>query len=379
MKYYLKIALQHLAMGLIIPISVIWKLQSGLTLPEAIITESMVLFATAVADLPAGFIANKINNRRSLLIGAFLHLVGMLLLVVGSSFLIFALAAIITGTAWAFVSGADEAYIHDDFIENKDEYKKVFATSNIVDESTTIAGMLGSSLLIILGFDLRILFVVASFILLLHFLYSCFFLPKSQRLSGVHPSLAAKSLGAHLIRKKELTLLVPIMIAFAVVYEAGRPLWQPHMQQIGIDIASFGLIFAILKFASLGGSIWARYRDFHTKDLVFIFSVMLMALLCFGVSIKAISVTALCLYLFTENYFRVYMSTVLNKLITSNRAALLSLGSVIRNATGALLIAGAGILSDVSIFIALLAIVIIKIPAIIYIVRLNSRPSPLHS
>lgn len=371
MKYYTKVALQHFAMGLVIPISIIWKLQNGLSLPEAIITESIVLLATALADLPAGLIANKINNRRSLILGALLHLVGMILLVVGSSFLIFAAAALVTGIAWAFVSGADEAYIHDDFIENKNDYKKVFATATIVDESTTIAGMLGSSLLIIMAFDLRALFILASVILFAHLLYTYLFLPKNQKLPSTHLSFATKNMRINLVKRREIVALIPIMVAFAVIYEAGRPLWQPHMQQIGIDVASLGFIFALLKLASLLGSVWAKYRDFHKRDLFLVFAIMLISLLSFGASMKVLSLSALCVYLFTENYFRIYMSTTLNKLITTNRAALLSLGSVIRNATGALIIFGAGIMSDLSIFVALLAIVIIKIPAMIYLFRLH--------
>ena len=145
------------------------------------------------------------------------------------------------------------------------------------------------------------------------------------------------------------------------------------MDQIGIDLAAFGVIFALLKLASLGGSIMARYRQFHTYELGLIFSVMLVSLLAFGISIKIISLTALCLYLFTENYFRVYMSTVLNGLIKHNRAAILSIGSVIRNTAGALLIAGAGLVSNVSILVALGALVIIKIPAIVYIIARSNN------
>lgn len=162
MKYYIKIALQHLAMGLIIPISVIWKLESGLTLPQALFTESLVLLATAIADLPAGFIANKINNKRSLVIGAVLHVIAVALLIVGGSFMIFALSAVVMGVAWAFVSGADEAYIHDDYIADKKQYRHVFATATIVDEAATIVGMGISSLMVYLGGGLRSVFCSMS-------------------------------------------------------------------------------------------------------------------------------------------------------------------------------------------------------------------------
>ena len=96
---------------------------------------------------------------------------------------------------------------------------------------------------------------------------------------------------------------------------------------------------------------------------------MLVSLVSFGLPFKIIGIVALCVYLFTENYFRVYMSTVLNESIVENRAAVLSFGSVIRNATGALIIAGTGLISSTSILLALFVLAIIKLPAIVYTLR----------
>lgn len=373
MRYYIKIALQHYAMGLVIPIAIIWKLQNGLSLPEAVLTESVVLLVTALTDLPAGYIANRIGNKRSLLIGGLLHLVGMGLLATGSSLTVFMAAAVSTGLAWAFISGADEAYIHDDFIEQNDEYKKVFATSSIVDECATVAGMLTASLSVYFNGNLRILFVTASIVLAVHYVYTHLLLPASRPLPPTHGKEGAKLLSQGILKGNALLAIIPVMLAFAIIYEAGRPLWQPHMAQIGIDIAAFGLIFALLKLASIGGSILARYRQFHPRELGLVFAVMLMSLLAFGVSVKVISLTALCLYLFTENYFRIYMSTVLNGLIEGNRAAILSIGSVIRNASGAILVAGAGLASNISILAALAVLVAIKVPAIIFVVIRSNK------
>ena len=370
MKYYIKIALQHLAMGIIIPIAIIWKTQNGLSVSEAVMTEAIVLLTTALIDLPAGFVANAINNKRALLIGGLLHLVGMALLAVGGSLPVFIVAAVITGAAWAFVSGADEAYLHDDYIERKDTYKKHFSTVTIVDEAFTILGMLFASLLLVLDVNLRVLFSIATAILFVHLLYTWAVLPASKRLPDTHPVHVARKFSPNILRQKEVLAVIPIMIAFAVIYEAGRPLWQPHMQAMGINLASFGVLFALFKVASIGGSVLSRARDFNLRDLIVVFAIMLGSLLVFGLSLKSFSVAALCMYLFTENYFRVYMSTVLNSVIENNRAAVLSFGSVIRNAAGALIVAGAGVLSSVSIMLALTLLVAIKVPAIIYTLKM---------
>lgn len=370
MKYYTKIALQHLAMGIIIPISIVWKTQNGLSVTEAVLTESIILLVTAIADLPAGFIANSINNKRSLVVGAFMHLIGVILLLFGGSLTIFILAAICTGIAWAFVSGADEAYLHDDYIEDKSLYRKHFSTVTIVDEVFTIVGMLLTSMLISLDVDLRTLFVFASVLLFTHFLYTWIFLPASKaKLPSTHPVNLTSTFSLTILKNKKVMALLPLMIAFAVIYEAGRPLWQPQLQNLGVNIASFGLVFALFKLSSIGGSLLSRGRYFKKRDLILIFMIMLVSLVSFGLPFKIIGIVALCVYLFTENYFRVYMSTVLNESIVENRAAVLSFGSVIRNATGALIIAGTGLISSTSILLALFVLAIIKLPAIVYTLR----------
>jgi MFS family permease len=370
MKYYIKIALQHLAMGIIIPISIVWKTQNGLSVTEAVLTESIVLLVTAIADLPAGFIANSINNKRSLVVGAFMHLIGVILLLFGGSLTIFILAAICTGIAWAFVSGADEAYLHDDYIEDKSLYRKHFSTVTIVDEVFTIVGMLLTSMLISLDVNLRTLFVLASVLLFTHFLYTWIFLPVSRaKLPSTHPVNLTSTFSLTILKNKKVMALLPLMIAFAVIYEAGRPLWQPQLQNLGVNIASFGLVFALFKLSSIGGSLLSRGRYFKKRDLILIFMIMLVSLVSFGLPFKIIGIVALCVYLFTENYFRVYMSTVLNESIVENRAAVLSFGSVIRNATGALIIAGTGLISSTSILLALFVLAIIKLPAIVYTLR----------
>jgi MFS family permease len=367
MQYYVKIALQHLAFGLILPISIIWKIQNGLSVPEAVLTESIVLLVTALADLPAGFIANVINNKRSLLLGAVLHFIGIALLFVGGSLGVFIASAVITGIAWAFVSGADEAYLHDDFIEDKSTYRKHFSNVTIVDEVFTIAGMLTTSLVIALDGDLRLAFGIAAALLLVHLVYTWRILPPGKTPLAAPPVERTGSLfSLHIFKRKEILAIIPLMVAFAVIYEAGRPLWQPHMQDIGISVASFGLIFALFKLASIGGSLAARGQHFNRFGLAAVFAVMAVSLVAFGSSIKVLSIIALCAFLFTENYFRVYMSTTLNKVIQHNRAAVLSFGSVIRNSAGALIVAGLGFLSTASILLALVILVLVKVPAMAY-------------
>ena len=369
MKYYLKVGIEHLALGMIIPISIVWKLNSGLSIYQVAVTEALILIVTALSELPTGYFADKYGNKISLFVGSIFQIISLLLLANGNNMTIFIFAAIASGIGWAFISGADEAYIHDDYIEDKSQYKKTFSTALIVDEAATVLGMLLVSLLLFVNIIPKSIFIIAGILLVINSLYIAFVLPKSKLQILKAPQ--ESSLENIKSMKNNIFILLPVIVAFAIMYESGRFLWQPQLKTLGIDIATFGLIFALLKLASILGSLLARQRKFHTTDLLIIFILLSVSLLLFGSKVVVVSIGALLIFLFIENYLRVYMSTVLNKLITKQRASLLSVASFTRNIVGGSLIVLMGLFAQKTILLALVFLVIIKIPAIVYILRKN--------
>ncbi|HEU4966842.1 MAG TPA: MFS transporter [Candidatus Saccharimonadales bacterium] len=365
MKYYLKVGIEHFAFGLILPVSIIWKLHNGLSLLQAADTEALVLIVTAIVNLPAGVFADRFGNKKSLLVGGALHAIAMALLAYGGSLLVFTLAAILSGAAWAFITGADEAYIHDDYIKDKKHYQHTYANASIVDEATTVGGMLASSLVLLTHANLRILFIVAGACLFANVLYTSMYLPNRHQGASYKPTrLSFAGFKAGLLDSRKL---LPLFLVFAILYESGRVLWQPQMASIGIDVTNFGLAFAFFKLLSIGGTYLARKQTFSVKKLVTVFVLMSASLALFGLHSLVVSIAALSVFLATENYFRIYMSATLNKAIQRNRATLLSVSGVATNLAGSGLIVVAGFFGEKSILIALLVLVACKIPAIVYV------------
>lgn len=371
MRYLIKIGIEHFALGALVPITVIWKLQNGLSLPEAALTEGLILITTAVLEVPTGAFADRFGNKASIIIGALLHSIATALLAIGGSFEIFVISAVISGLAWAFSSGADEAYIHDDYLDTPNRYQKFFATTTIVDEGATILGMLATSMFLLANNTERGLFWIASILLAALACYIYFILP-----SGRH---ANKTISPRPITKiflgkvRKLIPLFILMLAFAVIYENGRVLWQPHLQDIGISVTLFGLVFSLFKLSAIGGSLLARNRTFTSRDLTIIFIIMSVTLLAFSTNNLWISMGALVIFLGSENYFRIYMSTILNENIVHNRATLLSIGSLFRNVVGGVLVYLLGWMATNSITIAMIFLVVCKIPAIFYLLNRHRK------
>ncbi len=296
MRYYLKIGLEHFAFGLIIPVSIIWKLNNGLSLTEAAGTEALILLTTSLMEIPTGVFADKHGNKKSLIVGGLLQTIAMILMAYGGSLTVFGFASIASGIGWAFISGADQAYIHDDYIKDTRNYKQVFANASIIDEITTILGMLSSGLL--LSFyspNPRILFVVAGIFLFCSFTYTIIFLPRSSNKETNHKRLSFKTLS---LKFNEVKNLLPIFLAFALVYESGRVLWQPQLKNLGIEISKFGIMFAFFKLASLAGSLAAKSHRFSAKSIGSLFVALSCSLILFGVKQPLLSIVALLIFLF---------------------------------------------------------------------------------
>ncbi|PID31630.1 hypothetical protein CR983_00010 [Candidatus Saccharibacteria bacterium] len=368
MKYYIKIGLEHFAFGLIIPISIIWKLSNGLSLAEAAATEALILLVTSIAEVPTGIFADKFGNKKSLVWGGLLRTIAVALMAYGGGLAMFAIAAVVSGVAWAFTSGADQAYIHDDLLKDKGKYRRVFANATMVDEATTIVGMLFSGLMlaVVSGSDLRLLFMVAGAFLALSVAYMFIFLPDGHKKAAAHHESALIGFKDKLHDSKELLVM---FLAFALIYESGRVLWQPQLENLGLELSKFGIMFALFKLASLAGSFAARGHRFKLRWVILSFLVMSISLILFGVDVFAVSAAALTVFLFTENYFRVYMSDFLNRVITKDRATFLSVSSLVTNVTGAALVFAAGYFGENSILLALVILVALKTPGFMYVLR----------
>lgn len=364
-RYYQRVALQHFAFGLIIPISVIWKLQNGLTLTQVAVTEAITLIITLLAEVPAGRFADTHSNRASLVLGSFLHFMALLAMLNGGSIIIFAVAAMLSGAGWAFISGSDEAHMHDDYeMSIGNDFKKKLSGAVIVDETATLAGLLASSAILSLETNIRILFLFSTFIMLVNAIYSWVYLPKNN-----HKKLSTSDLHHEHYRLglKPIIGSILVFIALGFLYENVRFIWQPVLKNIGIDISSFGLLYASLQITSILGGIAAAKIHYSRNALAIASGGMVLSIAGLITKNIFIVVGSLLLLQVFENIFRIMQSTYLNGLIAKNRATYLSMASLFKNATGALVICSIGLFASSALNASLLVLVIIKLISIIYI------------
>ena len=108
------------------------------------ILASSGLFATLICEIPTGSFADIYGKKKSILVGSFISLIGLLLLAFGSSFIVFTAAFVLLGAGKAFQSGADSALLYDflssvhkqdDYIKHQSRMQSAFISIDIISGS----------------------------------------------------------------------------------------------------------------------------------------------------------------------------------------------------------------------------------------------------
>lgn len=87
--------------------------QCQLSLPSAVAVHTSITAASGLFDLPTGSWADRFGRRRMILLGFLSRAVSAALMAFAPSLPVLVLAALLAGFGWAQLSGATEAFLHD--------------------------------------------------------------------------------------------------------------------------------------------------------------------------------------------------------------------------------------------------------------------------
>lgn len=241
------------------------------TLKELAIIAIVSSVVQALLQMPAGYIADKIGNRKSIILGSSIAVVSPLLYAFMPSFWGGMIASILFFGGYAFQSGAIEAFVHDTLIALRKEkdYAKVMGRAQTY-------GLVGNILLVTLvpltyavhhtlPFILGTLSLLAMLGLTISFEH-----PPSKEHKAVSksPLLALRT-----IVTKENILLFIFSGFMAGVATRGSEFRELVYQHIGIKVGLFGFLLAI---GSLLGALFGWY--IHLFDRLKAFSFYLLDL-----------------------------------------------------------------------------------------------------
>ena len=214
---------------------------------------SVYTVAVAIAELPSGLIADTLGYRATLALGLVSALLGTLLLAVGQSFLMLALAQVFGAVAFSLRSGTESVYLYD-LLANQALYQRYEGRTSAANYfALSISSAAGSVLYSLDALAPFALTLIAASVALA-FLLS---LPhRRENASARRPS------PLQVVRQASLSLIgrrgvLPLLSVFALLLTATALVYwtyQLFLDHLGLPTSLFGLLYAVGFIASASGS-----------------------------------------------------------------------------------------------------------------------------
>lgn len=236
--------------NLVMPVVVLFYQDNGLTMQQIFWLKSIYSVAMVAMEIPSGYMADVWGRKKSLILGAFLGAGGMALYSFSQGFWAFALAEVVLGIGYSFISGSDSALLYDTMkaASREQEYMKqegwITSAGNFAEG---IAGVFGGLLATIsLRLPFYVQFGIASIaipasLLLVEPVFQTEAVKKTfqstlqtVRETFTHPQLRASLLISSFAGTASLTF------AWFV---------QPYFKEANLPVSLFGLMWTLLNLS----------------------------------------------------------------------------------------------------------------------------------
>ncbi len=237
--------------NLVMPIVVLFYQENGLTMSQIFILKSIYSIAMVSTELPSGYMADVWGCRKTLLLGAILGTFGILIYSVSSDFASFAVAEIVLGIGFSFVSGADSALLYDSLkAENReDEYIKhegrITSAGNFAEALAGVAGGLLATISLRTPYYFQI-FVAATAI------PAAFFLKEPKHVLEKAHLKMKEILSIIKLTYQQKEMRSAIMISSFTGAATLTYAWfvQPYFQKAGVPVSVFGILWTLLNLSA---------------------------------------------------------------------------------------------------------------------------------
>ena len=232
-------------------ITIFWTGEIGMSLADVMLLQSIFGVTAVLVEFPSGYVADRMGYRRSLLVGAMLAVAGWTAYAVGETFAGMALAEVLLGAGFAFVSGADSALLFESLSERgaAAEYAgwegRVRAAGQLAEAGSSAVGGWLYSIAPRLPFWLQVPVAVAGLAVGIALAEP----PRRESGSGTeHPSHLRRAAGVlrfALLENRRLRAAMGLGVVLGMSTFLMVWLIQPWMQLRGIPTPWFGPIWAV--------------------------------------------------------------------------------------------------------------------------------------
>lgn len=240
--------------GFYLPFSTIYLVQQGYGLDVIGLAQSAFLFAMVAAEIPAGYVADRIDRRTTLAAGNALSTVSLGAYPFVGSATGWIVVYGLWGLGAACHSAIGEAWLYDLLAQRTDEssFARTSGRGATVELTVSAASAIAASLLY--GLDPSLPFL-ANAVLSAAGIPLLLTLPATRNgaetVISISETLHALKLQLH---RSEVRWLVAYAALFNVLFSVTRWLEQPALDAVGIPVMSFGLLYAGFKLVTAGAT-----------------------------------------------------------------------------------------------------------------------------
>ncbi len=254
------------------PILVPYMIFKGLNYSQIMLLQSISAMAVLFFEIPTGTIADRISRKFSLSLGSICMVLGLVIYIIGKSFVHFAVAELIFGLGMTFNSGADAAILYESLVklERKNEYQHREGHAGSLIFIGQGLGSVVSSILYTRSpytpFWVSVCFLMASVV-------AAFCFVDSEHKKSEHSYLQ------HIWKSFKISVTTPRLlwaVLFAVfmgfALRVSYWLYQPYFVLTHIDIFWYGMIFFFFNLVGAIASkyIGARYYDRRPRKVLLV-------------------------------------------------------------------------------------------------------------
>lgn len=316
------------------PIIMVYLLAKGLSFPQVMILQSVAAVAIAVLEVPTGALADRVSRKLSIILGAVITAVGLLMLVATSSFAGLILVHVLLALGFTFKSGADTALIYDTLkvLDRIDEFQNIEGRAHAKALWMQAAGS------IVAGFayeiNIHLPMLLSTVFMLLTALVAVQFQEVDIREHASKPGYFKQiaETGCFVVRHVKVRALILYAMVFFVFYRYGFFLFQPYMSSVGIPVRYFGVLFFLFNMVA---ALTSRKADSimrltRNRTLMALSGLMIVSFLLLGLVRFWLGVAAMLLQQMARGLYRPALRKYINKHTPSPmRATVLSFYSLL--------------------------------------------------
>ena len=258
-RYYAYLATT--AYGFYLPVGLLY-LQREFGWAVVGLTQGVFAFALLAAEIPTGYLGDRIGRRASLAVGSAISAACLGVFVFLDTPLQYAGLYAVWALGWAFRSGTEQAWLYE-FLgasDEDDEYARVSGRGSTVVLGTSAVTALAAGWLIGFGWEVPLLANAGL---------SAFGVPVVLSLpatgdveTGEHDEDPGDTFSVRdavealriQVARPEVRWVVAYVAVFHVLFAVTRPYESPVAEQVGVPVAALGGLFAAFKLVSAGAA-----------------------------------------------------------------------------------------------------------------------------